>query len=401
MRLKTWLVLASLLLVVPVSAFAAKGEDHWVGSWGASPFGAPTKDGKFGDSTVRNTVHLSIGGSALRIKVTNEFGTDPLMIDAASVGWSAGGGAVKAGTSKPVMFGGKATIIIPAGAMAVSDAIAMPVAPLSDLTISLHLPEQKMAVVSAHGNALSTNYLGAGNQVDAATMTDAKTQTHWYFLKNVDVLAGAESAAIVTLGDSITDGATSTIDTNGRWPDELSRRLQADKKLAHLGVINEGIGGNRILHDTTGPSALARFDRDVLAQAGVKYLIILESINDIGHSEDPRKPYDKITADDLIQGMVQMIDRAHEHGIKVYGATLTPYLDAGYSSPSGEAVRVKVNEFIRHGGKFDGAIDFEKAVDDPKSPMHIAPLYNIKDHLHPNDAGYKAMGDAVDLKLFR
>ena len=208
------------------------------------------------------------------------------------------------------------------------------------------------------------------------------------------------SASIVVFGDSITDGALSTRDANARWPDLLARRLQANKKTAELGVLNQGIGGNRILHDTTGPSALARFDRDVLAQTGVKYLVIMESINDIGHAQDPVKPYDVVTAEDLIVGLGQLATRAHTHGIKVYGATLTPYVGAKYSSPAGEAMRQAVNKWIRTTNQLDGFIDFDKATQDPANPAVFAPAADSGDHLHPADPGYKIMADSIDLNLF-
>jgi len=227
----------------------------------------------------------------------------------------------------------------------------------------------------------------------------------WFFLKAVDVLAPGATGAVVAFGDSITDGTASTPDTNQRWPDLLARRLQADKATAGLGVLNVGIGGNRVLHDGAGPSALARFDTDVLAQSGVKYLIILESINDIGHAYDPKKPYDVVTADDLIAGLTQMAERAHMHGIKVFGATLTPYFGAGgtttgYESAAGDQVRQAVNAFIRTSKVFDGVIDFEKATADPANPNQWKPVYERGDHLHPTDTGMHAMADSIDLKLF-
>jgi lysophospholipase L1-like esterase len=204
----------------------------------------------------------------------------------------------------------------------------------------------------------------------------------------------------VAFGDSITDGAHSTRDANDRWPDVLAQRLHANKKTAQLAVLNEGIGGNRVLHDNTGPSALARFDRDVLAQAGVKYLILLESINDIGHAEDPVRPYDVITADDLIAGLTQLAIRAHTHGIKVYGATLTPYVGAKYASPAGEKMREAVNQWIRTTNQLDGFIDFDKATSDPANPQVFSEAAGSIDNLHPGDSGYKLMGNAIDLKLF-
>jgi lysophospholipase L1-like esterase len=219
-------------------------------------------------------------------------------------------------------------------------------------------------------------------------------------VKGVDVKVPAQSAAVVAFGDSITDGAYAANNQNARWPDELARRLLANPKSAEIGVLNEGIGGNRILHDNTGPSALARFDRDVIAQAGVKYVIILEAINDIGHAYDTHRVYDVVSADDLIAGYQQMVERAHMHGIKVYMATLTPYTGAGYMSPAGEEVRLALNKWIRTTSQIDGYIDFDKATADPAHPDTFLPAYDHGDHLHPSDPGYKAMGDAIDLGLF-
>jgi len=402
-------VLATLVLCCGASAFAA-APDHWVGTWATSPVAAKNAGGKFGTesadgTTLRQIVHVSIGGSSLRVVLTNEFGEDPLTVSAAQIALSAGGGGIVAGSSVQLSFGGHPSVVIPPGALVVSDAATIKVAPLADVSVSLFVPDQPVSVISVHNGANATSYMVPGNAVTSATLTEAKPFYHWYFLKGLDVKADATSAAVVAFGDSITDGAHTTRDKNTRWPDVLAARLVADKKLPRLGVLNEGIGGNRILHDNTGPNALARFDRDVIAQDGVKYLIILEAINDIGHAYDPKKPYDVVSADDLIAGYVQMIERAHAHGIKVFGATLTPYVGAGYSSPAGEAVRQAVNSWIRTSGKFDGVIDFEKVTLDPKNPGAFLPAYNEQgtaapDHLHPNDAGYKVMGDSIDLGLF-
>jgi lysophospholipase L1-like esterase len=273
---------------------------------------------------------------------------------------------------------------------------------LSDLAVSLFLPAQTIDTLTHHSFADATNYEADGNQMAAATLTSPHEISSWQFLKGVDVEAPAkgEHAAIVAFGDSITDGAHSSRDANARWPDVLARRLEADKKTAGLGVLNEGIGGGRILHDGTGPNALARLDRDVIAQAGVKYLIVMEGINDIGHAEDPVKPYDVVSAGDLIAGLEQIAERAHMHGIKVFGATLTPYVGAKYESPAGEQLRQAVNQWIRTTKDLDGVIDFDKATLDPANPGVFLPADDSGDHLHPNDAGYKAMGNAIDLKLF-
>jgi len=281
-----------------------------------------------------------------------------------------------------------------------SDPVALKLPALTDVAVSFTVPAQPIKQVSQHSFADATSYTASGSVATAKSFDTPTEITNWPFLKGIDVMAKDDSASIVTFGDSITDGARSTKDANKRWPDVLAQRLQADKKTRNLGVLNEGIGGNRVLHDTTGPSALARFDRDVLAQAGVKYLVILESINDIGHAQDPVKPYDVVTADDLIQGLSQLAARAHTHGIKVYGATLTPYVGAKYASPAGEAIRQAVNQWIRTSSLLDGFVDFDKATQDMNNTAVFSLLSDGGDHLHPSDAGYKAMGDAIDLKLF-
>lgn len=302
------------------------------------------------------------------------------------------------GSAAALMFAGHSSITIPAGAIAVSDPVAFQLPAFADAAVSLFLPEQAVTTMTQHGFANQTNYQSPGNMVTAPALTGAAEFYRWEFLKGIDVQS--RGGAIVTLGDSITDGAHSTRDRNARWPDLLARRLAADKKAPPLGVLNEGIGGNRVLRFGTGPSALVRFDHDVLAQSGVRYLVILESINDIGHSFSPKSPNDPVTADDLITALTQLAERAHTHGIKVYGATLTPYGGAGYMSPAGETVRTAVNQWIRTTRQFDGVIDFDKATQDPTNPQMFLPANDSGDHLHPSDAGYKAMGDSIDLRLF-
>src|SRR5882757_10583980 len=387
------------------AASAAKKPDHWVGTWATSPVAANNPGAKFGapgtdGTTLREIVHLSLGGPSVRVIFTNEFGLDPLTIGAAQVALSSGASGITAGSATPLTFGGQSSIIIPPGALIVSDPAPLKVAPFSNLAVSFFLPDQPVSQLTLHSFADQTNYLAPGNVISAATL-DAPTEFFsWDFLKGIDVTADDKSASIVTFGDSITDGAHSTRDANARWPDVLARRLQADKKTANLGVLNQGIGGNRVLHDTTGPSALARFDRDVIAQSGVKYLVIMESINDIGHATDPTKPYDVVTADDLIAGLSQLVTRAHTHGIKVYGATLTPFIGAKYQSPAGEEMRQAINNWIRTTNQLDGVIDFDKVTTDPTHPGMFLILDDSGDHLHPGDAGYKAMGDSIDLNLF-
>ena len=397
-------LLALAILSFCELAAVAQTPAHWVGTWASSPVGQavnsvqPAPD----NATYRNIVHISMGGSSLRVQLTNEFGTAPLTIGAADIAVSSGNGAIQAGTDHALTFSGRSTVTIPAGALVISDPVSMQAAPLSDLAVSVYLPEQHINTMTCHPLGSSTNYILKGDAATAPTAANATDITSWCFVKGIDVNANNDkAAAIVTYGDSITDGAHSTPDANHRWPDILAERLQADKKTADISVLNEGISGNRVLHDGAGPSALARFDRDVIAQSGVKYLIILEGINDIGRLAQPRDPGDVITAQDLIFGLTQLVTRAHQHGIKVLGATLTPYEGAGYATEAGEQIRQAYNQWIRTSGVFDGVIDFDKTTQDPAKPSMFLPSNDSGDHLHPQDSGYKVMGDSIDLSLFR
>ena len=376
----------------------------WVGSWATSPFDgnpwqtAPT----LVDSTLREVVHTSIAGNQLRVRLTNEFGIEPLRIGAASVAVSTGTSSIDTASLHDLTFGGLPSIVIPPGAQALSDPVPMTTAAFADLAISLYLPLQQISDVSVHASAQQDNYIVTGNHLREASLSTPVVVPSWYFVKGVDVEATApQHGAVVAFGDSITDGAYVTENTNHRWPDYLATRLHANPATANLSVLNEGIGGNCILIHCTGQNALARFDRDVLSQAGVKYVIVLEGINDIGGLHNPNRPEYKLTAEDLEQGLAQLVARAHEHGIKVFGATLTPYKGAGYFTEKGEAIRQAVNHWILTSGVFDGAIDFDKATGDPANPLMFAPQYDSGDHLHPKDAGYAAMADSIDLSLFQ
>jgi lysophospholipase L1-like esterase len=403
-----------LILATTIPAFSASKPvpppDHWVGTWATADVERSNAKGDFlaTDTTFREIVHVSLGGSLLRVELSNQFGTEPLVISAVHIALAAGGGDIALPSANTLTFGGHSSVTIPAGAIVVSDTAGLKLPAFADLSISLFMPAQKISHLTVHNSAYQTNYIAQGNSAGKKSLPagDAtKKVANWFFLKAVDVLAPATTGAVVAFGDSITDGTASTPDTNQRWPDLLARRLQADKATGGLGVLNVGIGGNRVLHDGTGPNALARFDTDVLAQSGVKYLILLESINDIGHAYDPKKPTDVVTADDLIAGLTQLAERAHMHGIKVFGATLTPYFGAGgtptgYGSPAGEQVRQAVNAFIRTSKVFDGVIDFEKATADPANPNQWKPGNERGDHLHPSDAGMHAMADSINLRLF-
>jgi lysophospholipase L1-like esterase len=287
-----------------------------------------------------------------------------------------------------------------------SDPVALTVEPLSDVAVSFYLPSQIMRAETYHSFADQNNYIADGDVAGATTLPEnanarSMALESWYFLDGIDVNAAEGSRAIVTLGDSITDGAHSTANANRRWPDVLAARLKQEHGLEQVSVLNEGIGGNRVLNDQAGPSALARLDRDVLAQNGVRYVIVLESINDIGRLAHLTAPEDDVNAQLLEQGLKQIADAAHQHGIKAFGATLTPYGGANYNSAKGEQVRKDVNNWIRTSGVFDGVIDFDQITRDPANPDRFNPEFDSGDHLHPGDAGYKAMGDGIDLKLFK
>jgi lysophospholipase L1-like esterase len=396
-------------IAVPADALhtaGSRGRDgRWVGTWATSPQledkGNALAPPGFADATLRQVVHVSIGGKRIRVRFSNLFGGAPLIILSAHVAVSAGGGAIRAESDKALTFGGRPEATIAPGGLVVSDPLDFGLAPLSDLAVTIYLrgaPDD----VTTHAGARATSYIAAGRSVSAADLAGALRVDHWYFLNGVDVLAADSAAAVAILGDSITDGRNSTTNGNTRWTDDLARRLQASGSDAEIGVLNEGIGGNRLLHDGLGPNALARLDRDVLAESGVCWLVVLEGINDIGTRVSNRDQNEQpASARDMIAAYDQIIERAHARGLRVYGATLLPYGGAFYFSADGEADRQAVNQWIRTSGKFDGVIDFDLAARDAANPSRLAAGFDSGDHLHPGADGYKAMADAVDLKLFQ
>jgi lysophospholipase L1-like esterase len=402
-----WVILIAMISLALAPARGSSSDQaagHWVGTWATSPFLAggagPNAVPGFKDTTLRQIVHVSIGGRAIRVRFTNEFGGSPLVISSAHVALSARGGAIRPETDKALLFSGQASVTIPGGAPTYSDPLDFTVAPLSDLVITIHLVTVPDGITS-HSGSSETSYLQAGDAVSAADLSAATHVDHWYFLDGVDVESKSAGGAVLTFGDSITDGAFSTKNTNARWPDDLARRLAAGKKTAGIGVLNEGIGGNRLIHDMTGPNALARFDRDVLEQSGVRWIIVLEGINDIGNRVNAAARHEVIpTPQDLIAAYQQIILRAHAHHIRVYGCTILPFEGAHYYTPEGEVDRQAVNRWIRTSGAFDAVIDLDAATRDATDPAHLKAGADSGDHLHPGDAGYKVMADAIDLKLF-
>ena len=412
----------SLLLTAALSlplASRANGDDddrdgqrvtRWVGTWTASPQ-APeppiilATPAQFDNQTIRQIVHISVGGSRMRVRLSNEYGRTPLVVGSAHIARQlAGNGAsIMPGTDRTLTFGGRTGVTIPAGAPVLSDPVDLDAPALSNLAISIHLPKLTLAS-TFHSLGVQTTYVSSqGDFTAAGTLPTASTTTSWFFLSGVSVATRRPPAAIVALGDSITDGFASTVDANRRWPNLLAARLQAAPKLRHVAVMDHGISGNRTLHDFIGPNALARFDRDVLVAPGARWVVVLEGINNIGLPGVFGLAQEVVSADDIIFGYRQLIDRAHEKGLKIYGGTLTPFEGTtipGYFTPAGEVKRQAVNQWIRTSGAFDAVIDFDKAIRDPLHPTRMLPVYDSGDHLHPNDAGYQAMANYIDLGLF-
>jgi lysophospholipase L1-like esterase len=415
------LAAASGAAVAAATPAAAEAKPHhsgpaWVATWAAVPTTVPpTPPTVLSDQTVRQVVHTSIGGGELRIRLTNEFGEQPLHIGEVHVALRSGTGASTGavpGTDRRVTFGGRADVTIPAGAPLLSDPVRLRLPAGADLVVSLYLPD-RTPVTTLAAFAFQENVIAAGNVTGARTVRATATITQYFFLSGVSVRTNG--AAIVTLGNSITNGANTATNANHRWPDLLAQRLRAAH--LHRGVANVGVSGNRLLHDPNPPagsnavtfaayfgqSALRRFDRDVLAQPGARYLVVLLGVNDLGHPGTVAPRSEVVSAEDLIFGHRQLIARAHTAGLRAFGATILPFKDdtLGFYSPENERKREILNRWIRHSGEYDGVIDFDRAVRDPADPLRLNPAYDSGDHLHPNDAGMAAMANAIPLRYFR
>ncbi len=406
-------MLKQSLLFVALSFSAMKAETPaiWVGTWAASQQVPEPQNAlataELTDATLRETVHVSSGGAKIRVHLSNAFGTGALHLTSVHVARPAASGssAIDPATDLALLFGGASDVVIPPGAEYISDPIAYSLAAGSDLTISMHVagePGQQ----TGHPGSRQTTFYAHGDLTGAADMQGAQKVDHWYMLSGVDVEASRGAYAIVVLGDSITDGHATTTNGNDRWTDVLARHLALNAGTRKAGVLNQGIGGNHLLTDGLGPNALARFDRDVLGQAGVRYLIVLEGINDLGAVARMADATPK-THDELVLRMIgayqQIVARAHAEGIKVFGGTVMPDTGSGYYHPDAlsEQDRQRVNAWIREPGHFDAVIDFDRITADPANRRQLLPAYDSGDHLHPGPAGYKAMGEAVPLSLFR
>jgi lysophospholipase L1-like esterase len=415
-------VVTVVALVAPVAPAAAvrngQSVKQWVGSWATSPqapthypFGAVSGRG-FDQQTLRLVVHPHFSGSPVRLRLANTFGQNTVTLGPVYVGVRATGAAVVPGTNRVVTFGDARTVRVPVGAEVLSDPVEIDVQAEQDLVVSAYAPAPT-GPATYHLDAHQFNYLAAGNHTtEPGGAAFTTTLTSWFFLNGVDVRAASGTAAVVTLGDSITDGAGSTLNTNHRYPDFLAQRLLAQPD-NELSVLNEGISANRLLNDSPcfGPSALNRLHRDVLAQHGVRTVILLEGINDIAFSHFTADnqipgvplacflPNDDVSAAQIISGYQQIITRVHAAGLRILGGTLTPWQGSSPYSEAREATREAVNDWIRTSGAFDGVIDFDLALRDPANPRRLLPAYDSGDHIHPSDAGYAAMADAVSLNL--
>jgi lysophospholipase L1-like esterase len=431
---RRWVAAAAVALLIAAlhSVITAQSGEKWVGTWATSEVGRPQNPpappttpqpppfmpsacpagggGRppagfmhFTNQTLRQIVHTSVGGSRARVVLSNAYGTAPLTIGAAQLALRDKDSALQAGSNRPLTFSGQPTFTIPPGALVYSDPVSLAIPQMADVAIDLYLPgtTNTPAPLTMHTTAVQTNYVSeTGNHVGAAKLPVVATTQNWFVINRLDVVSAEAAGGLVTYGDSITDGTRSTPDTNNRWPDQLVRRMLNGPTPLRMGVMNAGIAGNRVLSDgafQAGINALARFGHNVLSQPGVTHVIFMEGINDIGQARDNPTP----TAQDLIGGHKQLIERAHERGLKIFGATLTPFYGAAYYSEVGERKRTALNEWIRTGNAYDGVVDFDKATRDPADPKKFNAAYDSCDHLHPNDAGYKAMAEVVDLALLR
>jgi lysophospholipase L1-like esterase len=391
---------------VAAAVDGAPGSKLWIPTWASTqqltePHNLPPAPG-FAGATLRQIAQPALGGDRLRVSFSNEFGDAPLTLRAAHVAPSAGDAVIHAGRGALITFDGKGAVTLQPGASILGDPVDVAVLPFENLAVTIAFDGAPPAAVTGHPGSRTTSFLGPSADVAAADLGSLSRVDHWYFLSRMDVWADARSRALVTLGDSITDGRGSTTNQNDRWPNLLSRRLLADPATAHISVLNQAAGGNRILRDGLGPNMLSRFDRDVLAMPQARWLIILAGINDLGTAEGARQKGEPFaSAEDLIAAYRQMIWRAHDHGILVIGATILPFEGAQYFSARGEADRQAINAWMRSSGQLDGVLDFDAITRDPAAPSRLSPAVDGGDHLHPSAAGYRIMADAIDLGLFR
>ena len=386
-----------VLLILSLSCTSdLVAEDCWIGTWASGQQLAESRNNPpspyLADNTLRQVVRATLGGDRIRVQFSNKYSSDPITINSAHIAVSTGGSSIDTGTDTALAFGGSASVTIPAGQELYSDAVDFNVAPLSNLAVSIYFGSASSTNVTGHPGSRTDSYIKTGNAV-STNFTPDGTKANWWILSGIDLWLDDSYSCVVTLGDSITDGRGSTTNGNNRWPDNLARRLQANPETAKIGVLNQGIGGNAVVTGGLGPTALKRFEHDVCQQAGVRWLIIFEGVNDIGGGQ---------SASNLINAYQELIEKAHSHNILVFGVPITPFGGSMYDRGGHEAARQEVNKWIRTSGKLDAVIDFDPAVSDPADPNKIKTEYLFQnDYLHFNVAGYQAMAEAIDLELFK
>lgn len=404
--MRTPAVCLTLLLMLSASLSHATDAGRWVATWATAPQltepgNLPPAPG-FAQSTLRQKLRTSIGGTKIRLRFSNAFGNAPLTLDAAQVALSAGDARIIAGTSRALSFHGASAVTLQPGAMVISDPLDLALAPMADVAVTVRT-KAAPGDVTGHPGSRTTSYFAYGDAApEAEDLPGAIKVDHWYLLAGLDVWTDRDAGAVAVLGDSITDGRGSTTNGNDRWTDLLSRRLRANPATAEVSVLNLGLGGGRVLRHGLGPSAISRLDRDVLTQPGVRWLVVLEGVNDLGTAVGARTRGEPgATAADLIAAYEQIIWRAHDRGLRVYGATIMAFAGfKNYDTPESQAERQKVNEWIRTSGKFDGVIDFDALTRDPANPQQLSAAVDGGDRLHPSAKGYQVMADGIDLGLF-
>jgi lysophospholipase L1-like esterase len=393
-----------LVLALCCVTHGAAAAEHWLTTWGCGsqltePRNLPPAP--LANGTLRQFAHVTVGGQHLCVRLSNACGTNSVTINSAHIALSAGAGSagngdINTATDKALMFGGAPLIILPPGAVVLSDPLDFDLPSLANVALSFFFGNISDTMIDGHPGSRTTSFILPGNVVAAASMAGAARTAHWYIITGIDVLADTEGRAVVALGDSITDGRGSTTDGNDRWPDDLARRLNANPPTAKVAVVNMGIGGNGVFAGL-GPAAVARFDRDVLGQSGARWLIVFEGVNDIGGGSESGS---LALTTNLINAYTQFIAKAHARNILAYGATITPFGGHYYFSAAHEAARQRVNTWIRTNNLYDGVIDFDAVVRDPTTLAHLLPAYDSGDGLHLNPTGYQAMANAIDLTLF-
>jgi lysophospholipase L1-like esterase len=393
-----------LLILTSCCAPAIAAEGHWVTTWGCGPQLTEPNNlppAPLGNSTLRQFVHVTIGGKHLRVRFSNAYGTNAVIINSAHIALSAGAGSAGTGeintaTDKALTFHGAPSANIPRGETLLSDPCDFDLPALTNLAVSIYFGTMSATTINGHPGSRTTSFILATNAVNAANMAGAAKTAHWYIITGVEALADSSSKGVVTLGDSITDGRGSTTDGNDRWPDNLARRLATNAPTAGVAVVNMGIGGNGIFGGL-GPAAQARFDRDVLNQSGVRWLIVFEGVNDIGGASASSSP---ALATNLINAYTLFANKAHARNMRAYGATITPFGGNSYYTTAHEAARQTVNTWFRTNTVYDALIDFDAVVRNPVTLTNLLPAYDTGDHLHLNPAGYQAMANAIDMNLF-